>query len=116
MNNKVAHKINPLHVYCRLRDIGFNKCLARFLIIPYDKLWKSLTKEYKMENKKKWYQSKTIIGGLVAMLGIILKAFGFEITLNDQMSLIDVVAEIGSYGGIIFAIYGRVKATKEIVK
>jgi hypothetical protein len=25
----VAHLINPLHVYCRLRDLGFNKMNAR---------------------------------------------------------------------------------------
>lgn len=66
--------------------------------------------------EKKWYQSKAVWGGLIAVLAAVGGAFGFDIGAEDQAGLVDaVLGFVGAAGGVL-AIYGRVKAEKEIVK
>lgn len=36
MKNSIQHYINPLHIYCRFRDMGLPEKLARFLCIAYE--------------------------------------------------------------------------------
>jgi hypothetical protein len=80
---------------------------------------------------KKWYQSKTIWGIVVALLGFILNnALKVDISLPDNAdlhtikahienvknnsSVSAIVSEIMAFAGTLFAIYGRVKADTSI--
>ena len=77
---------------------------------------------------KSWYESKTIIGILLAAIGSILAAFkpewGIDLpgTVSDVVDAAEGVAQAAdlAYGyiveviGIITAIYGRVVASKKI--
>jgi len=63
---------------------------------------------------KKWWQSKAIIGSMVSVLAIVLKAFNLDFGVEDQAAFVDAVYAIIIAGGSVFAIYGRVKATKQI--
>jgi hypothetical protein len=63
---------------------------------------------------QKWYQSKTIWGVVVAVIAMILKQFGKEIGAEDQANLVNILLSVAEYGGSLFAIYGRVRATKAI--
>jgi hypothetical protein len=38
MTTALKHYFNPLHVYCRLRDIGLGKGMASFLCRCYEKM------------------------------------------------------------------------------
>lgn len=37
MGAKIKHYINPLHVYCRLRDLGLGKNMASFMCRVYER-------------------------------------------------------------------------------
>lgn len=63
---------------------------------------------------KSWFQSKTIWGGLIAVIVPLLTLAGFEITPEDQAAFGDAVTAIVTAAGGILAIYGRVVASKEI--
>ena len=39
MRNFIQHLFNPVHVYCRLMDIGFSSQVAMFILKPYDKAY-----------------------------------------------------------------------------
>ena len=67
-----------------------------------------------MTNVKPWYQSKTIIGAVVTVLAMILTAFGYGIGAEDQAALVDYAVSLGGVVGGLLAIYGRLKASKDI--
>jgi len=46
MFQKIQHYMNPLHVYCRLRDLGFSKETAVFLGRVYEKFLKLFQKTH----------------------------------------------------------------------
>lgn len=69
-----------------------------------------------MNDIKNWWQSKTIWGGIITVLAVVLGAFGYTLTGDDQSLLVDIVSTIvGAIGGLL-AIYGRVKASKKVSK
>ena len=37
MSATIKHYLNPLHIYCRLRDLGLGKSMAAFLCRFYEK-------------------------------------------------------------------------------
>lgn len=63
---------------------------------------------------KAWWASRTIIGAVITLISVILQAMGFNLTANDQATLLDIVVTVLGVGGSILAIYGRVKASKGI--
>lgn len=77
---------------------------------------------------KKWYQSKTIIGVIVAALGAIIQHFYPELgidlpnAIEDVMSTADQIAVSADVGigavteiiGLAFAFYGRLKVKQPI--
>ena len=65
---------------------------------------------------KKWYESKGVWGGIVALLAVIVGAFGYAIAPEDTQGLVDALSAIGGAVGAILAIYGRVKAKDKIGK
>jgi len=53
MGKTLQHYLNPLHVYCRLRDLGLSKDLAVFLCKFYERtvfrhLWLDKRGSYKL--------------------------------------------------------------------
>jgi uncharacterized membrane protein len=60
---------------------------------------------------KPWYQSGTIIGGLVMMVTFIFRQLGW--TIDTQM-ITDVVTSLVATIGLIMVIVGRIRATKKI--
>ena len=69
-----------------------------------------------MTDEKKWYQSKSVWGGIVTVLALALTAFGYGIGADDQAALVDYAVSIGGAIGGLIAIYGRVKASKKVSK
>lgn len=66
------------------------------------------------EQSKPWYQSKAVIGGVVAAVAGLLAFAGVDIGIEDQGILTDaVLGLVGAIGGIL-AVYGRVKADRKI--
>lgn len=63
---------------------------------------------------KKWYESKTIWGGLITILSIVIGVFGYTLSPEDAELLVGAFTAIGAAVGGIVGIVGRVKATKAI--
>ncbi|MFP4036457.1 MAG: hypothetical protein ACLFUE_02945 [Desulfobacteraceae bacterium] len=38
MTTLIEHYLNPLHIYCRLRDLGLGKRPARFICCHYERI------------------------------------------------------------------------------
>jgi|AntDeeMinimDraft_5_1070356.scaffolds.fasta_scaffold58116_2 hypothetical protein len=68
-----------------------------------------------MYQDKPWYKSKTIWGGIVALLAGIAGIFGYGISTPDQVTLTEGFLAVGSAVGGVIAVYGRIVA-KENVK
>jgi Na+-transporting NADH:ubiquinone oxidoreductase subunit NqrE len=66
--------------------------------------------------EKKWYQSKAVWGGLIAVAAAIAGAFGYAVSPDDQASIVEAVVAIGGGIGGVLAVYGRVKAEAYIKK
>ena len=71
-------------------------------------------------DQKTWYTSKTIWGGIVTLLSVLLSVFGYDVSAEDQAQLSNLIISIvtvvaGAVGGIL-AIVGRIKATRPIGK
>lgn len=67
-----------------------------------------------MNDIKNWWQSKTIWGGIITVLAVALGAFGYTLSGDDQIALVEIVSTIGGAIGGLLAIYGRVKASKAV--
>jgi uncharacterized membrane protein YraQ (UPF0718 family) len=67
---------------------------------------------------KKWYQSKTIWGGIIAIIAAVLSLFGKQIDAETQDFLTNQAVEIATAVATmiagVMAIYGRFKADKKI--
>ncbi|MFZ5645827.1 MAG: hypothetical protein ACOY46_19900 [Bacillota bacterium] len=67
-----------------------------------------------MEDNKKWWQSKTVWGGMVAVGAAVAGAFGLQIDGQTQNEITEyITVGAGAIGGLL-AIYGRLKADKGI--
>lgn len=67
-----------------------------------------------MDEQKAWWQSRAVIGGLVALGAGVAGIFGYAVDTNTQEGIVTLVTGIvGGIGGLV-AIYGRVKAQKSI--
>ena len=65
---------------------------------------------------KHWYLSKTIIGGILALLAGISGLFGYALDAETQRSLVELVYSLSSTIGGIVAIIGRIKADRKVGK
>ena len=63
------------------------------------------------EETKVWWQSRTIIGVIVLLLAQLLKYFKVDI-VNEELT--EIVTLVMDFAGASLAIYGRVKARKQI--
>ena len=74
-----------------------------------------------MNEEKKVYQSKTIIGALVAIAVPVANMFGYKIDPTLSLDILntltvtgDLIESLIATGGALLAIYGRITATKAI--
>jgi len=63
---------------------------------------------------KKWWQSKAVIGGIVAFSMPILTYAGIKISPMDLTEIINIFGTIATGLGSLLAIYGRVTAKDTI--
>lgn len=69
-----------------------------------------------MYDTKSIWASTTVWGGIVALLAGIAAIFGVTISEADQSILTEALLGISSALGGIIAIWGRIRATKQIGK
>jgi len=67
-----------------------------------------------MDEIKPWYQSKTILGGIVAVGSAAAGAFGITLGPDELMGLVAALSSIGSGIGGLLAIIGRIRAIKRV--
>lgn len=65
---------------------------------------------------KKWWESKAVWGGIVAVLAGGAGLFGVSLGAEDQAQVVDAVLAIASAVGGLLAVYGRVKADTKVGK
>ena len=66
------------------------------------------------ETEKAWWESKTVWGGVIALLGGVAAGFGYVVSPEDQEIISTGIVGIASAVGGLLAVYGRVKASKAI--
>lgn len=67
-----------------------------------------------MDETKSWYMSKTVWGGLIAVVAGAAGAFGYTIAPDDQAQIVDAVVAAATVVGGLLAVFGRVKASKAV--
>ncbi len=67
-----------------------------------------------MNNKKPWYTSKTYHGLIVILVGMIVGAFGGEVTPMLEVEIAEMVGGAFSIIGVLLAARGRNKAQSKI--
>jgi len=67
-----------------------------------------------MYDVKSFFASKTIWGGIIALIASTAAIWGYSITPADQAQIVELVTGIGGIIGSVLAIYGRIVATKKI--
>ena len=63
---------------------------------------------------KNWWESRTIIAGLVAIVASALSMMGIEVPFSEQIILADIGFELATIIASGVAVWGRVIATKKI--
>ena len=69
-----------------------------------------------MTEEKKWWQSKSVWGGIVVVAATVAGAFGYTVDGTTQAEITDLILAGVTAAGALAAIVGRVKATKTIGK
>ena len=69
-----------------------------------------------MEDNKSWWMSKTVWGGIIALIAGAAGVFGYTLLPEDQAALVDGGAALAASIGGVIAIWGRVRASKQIGK
>lgn len=67
-----------------------------------------------MSEFKTLLSSKTFWGAFVAVLASVLSLFGYQVGVTEQSELITIGTGLAGAAGGLFAIYGRVVASKRI--
>lgn len=63
---------------------------------------------------KPWYQSKGVIGGLVAVASVVAGAAGYNLSPDDQEAVVLALSAVGSAVGALLSVYGRLRANRKI--
>jgi drug/metabolite transporter (DMT)-like permease len=67
-----------------------------------------------MVELKKWYQSRAVWGGLVAVVCGVLGLLGYGLEEAERQLLTDALVALGSLIGGLMAIWGRLKASDKV--
>lgn len=63
-----------------------------------------------MNDLKTWYMSKTVWGGVVAILASCANLLGLEIAHEDESGIVDGLTALAAAIGGLIAIWGRISA------
>ena len=63
---------------------------------------------------KEWWKSRAMIGSIVATVAIVLGAVGFQVDGTLQGEVADKTFDVVAIAGSVFALVGRVLATKQL--
>lgn len=69
-----------------------------------------------MDATKRWYQSKTVWGALVAVGASLAQATGLELAPDVQNDIADLAIAIAGVVGGAVSIYGRISASSVIAR
>lgn len=69
-----------------------------------------------MEGEKGFWQSKTVWGGIISLAAFAAGWLGYAITAADKAEVVDDITTLIGIAASLFAIYGRVSATKTIAR
>jgi len=69
-----------------------------------------------MDETKVWWQSLTLWGAIITVLAAVAGVFGFTIDIQTQKEIVEYIMVGGSAIGGLMAAYGRIRASKIIVK
>lgn len=67
-----------------------------------------------VDEAKPWYESRTMIGSVVATIAIIANMAGFQIDGLLETEVADTAFQAVALGGVVYALIGRVLATKKL--
>ncbi len=68
-----------------------------------------------MEESKSWWASKTVWGGVIALVSMVTGAiWGVDLDTDTQSQLVEIGVLVGGSVGSLVAIYGRVTAQKSV--
>lgn len=68
-----------------------------------------------MDGTKSPLKSLTIGGGITAIIGVAAARFGYTVTPDDMAQLVNDIGLIAAAAGGCMAIWGRIRATKQVV-
>jgi hypothetical protein len=90
------------------------RCLERALILILFAVIRRRTRETEMEDAKPFWQSKGVIGGLVAFAAGVAGIFGIGVPEAAQGEITTHVHGLVVAAGGLLAMYGRLKADRKI--
>jgi hypothetical protein len=67
-----------------------------------------------MNDLKTWYMSKTVWGGVVAILASSANLLGLEIGADDESGVVDALTALAAAVGGLIAIWGRISARSRL--
>jgi hypothetical protein len=59
---------------------------------------------------KPFWQSKTIWGNAIAVLGVLLGMFGYQLAPDASQALLQAIGDLIAAGGSAYSVYGRFRA------
>lgn len=65
-------------------------------------------------SKKQWWQSRTVWGGIIVIFAVIGQYLGYQITAEQQASIVESIMELIAAAGGMIAIFGRIAANEKI--
>lgn len=67
-----------------------------------------------MIETKSWYQSKSALGAIVAVVAMVAGFIGYQVTPEAQAQIVNMVFDAVALVGAVVALFGRITATKRI--
>ena len=67
-----------------------------------------------MIETKHWYQSKSAIGAIVAVVAMVAGFVGYQVSPEAQAHIVNMVFDGVALVGAVVALFGRITATKRI--
>lgn len=97
-----------------MADLRHGRDALRSLTFPPPERLSGIPMENIMYDVKSIFASKTIWGGIIALVASAAAIWGYSVTPADQAQIVELITGIGGAIGSVLAIYGRIVATKKI--
>jgi hypothetical protein len=103
--------LNPLHLYCRLRDCGVGDEKARRAAAWWERATARLLYEGQTMDSKFFLASKRVQGALAAILGLVLARYGVDMGETETLK---VAGDILVVAGFLWHLVGQATAKKRL--